>query len=138
VTCTGVLAALLITKLTGWQQADAVLALVLALWIGINSVKIAYHAFQQLIDRALPEEELVIIRGIIDRTEGVLSYHKLRTRLAGSLRQVDVHIVVPAEITVVEGHRIADSLEKEVMTALHPTEMVVHVDPFDENSAEPD
>ena len=138
VTSVGVLTALLITRLTGWQSADPILALVLALWIGVNAIRLCHKAYQQLIDQRLPIEEIAELRAHLDANPEIISYHRLRTRLSGSTRHIDVHIVVPNDWSVVEAHRVADAIEKSVAQTFPPAEVVVHVDPFDEGSPEPD
>lgn len=135
VTSLAVLVALLLGRLTGWNQADPVLALSMAAWMSYSAIKIGYRAVQQLIDRRLPDEEVEQVRAIIRSETRVLSFHKLRTRLSGSLRHIDVHIVVPRELSVVESHAIADDLEKEIAHKMHPAAVVLHVDPFDPDKA---
>jgi len=134
ITSAGVLVALLIAKITNWQQADSILALFLAIWIGFNAVKISQKAYQQLIDRALPDDEIALVRKLLEGNTQIRSFHRLRTRLAGAVRQIDVHIVVPADWSVVEGHRVADSVEHEIKRALPPADVVVHVDPYDDEA----
>ena len=133
ITSTGVLSALIIVRYTPWQNADPVLALVFSAWIGFNSLRLCYQAYQQLIDRRLTDEEIQQIRGILVANGKILSYHRLRTRLSGQTRHIDVHIVVPSEWSVVEAHKVADDLEKQISTDLHPAEVVIHVDPYDDS-----
>lgn len=135
VTSIGVLVALLVTKLTGWDLADPVFALILAGWMAVGSWKLARQAFDQLVDRALTEEEIDKIRILVDSHEGILGHHRLRTRLSGDTRYVDMHIVVPDEWSVVQAHDVADALEKIICDAMAPAVVVIHVDPFDVTKA---
>lgn len=132
VTSAGVLGALALTQLTGWKQADAVVAILLAGWIGYSAWRLAKKAFDQLIDRRLPDNEVSTIKSIVETHEGILSCHQLRSRLSGNERYIDMHIVVPNQLTVVEAHEVADKLEKEIADALTPAHVVIHVDPYDE------
>ncbi|HWA83716.1 MAG TPA: cation diffusion facilitator family transporter, partial [Fimbriimonadaceae bacterium] len=133
VTSVGVLIALAVTAITGLKQADAVVALLLAAWIGFSAWLLAKQAFDQLIDRRLPDEEVETIRAIVAKHEGILGCHRLRSRLSGSERYIDMHIVVPNQLTVVEAHELADRLEKHIAEALDPAQVVIHVDPYDES-----
>jgi cation diffusion facilitator family transporter len=133
VTSVGVLAALAITSLTGWKQADAVVAILLAGWIAFSAWFLAKRAFDQLIDRRLPDEEVSLIRGIVAQHQGILGCHRLRSRLAGNERYIDMHIVVPNQLTVIEAHDLADHLEKHIAAELAPAQVVIHVDPYDES-----
>lgn len=132
ITSAGVLIALAITSLSGWQQADAVVALILAAWIGLNAFALARKAFDQLIDRRLPDEELDTIRRLVGAHTEILNCHRLRTRLSGVERYIDMHIVVPNQLTVVEAHDLAETLELEIRSELAPATVVIHVDPYDE------
>jgi len=133
VTSIGVLGALAITALTGWKQADAVFAIILAGWIGFSAWLLARQAFDQLIDRRLPDEEVTKIKAIVAAHDQILGCHRLRSRLSGNLRYIDMHIVVPNHLTVVEAHEMADELEKDIASELMPAQVVIHVDPYDES-----
>jgi len=133
VTSVGVLAGLFAVHLTGVTWSDSVVALGLAVWMTIGAWRLARQAFHDLIDVRLPDEEVAWIGTMVEHEPGVLGYHKLRTRRAGSLRYVDMHIVVPREWNVVEAHDLADRLEKRIETELAPANVVIHVDPYDPN-----
>ncbi|MGV3617488.1 MAG: cation diffusion facilitator family transporter [Fimbriimonas sp.] len=130
-TSVGVLVALAITRATGWERADAVCALAFAAWIAYGAWGMVCEAFDQLIDRALPAEEMAAIAAIMDEERGCLSWHRLRARHSGSTHYVDVHVVVPREWSVVQAHDLADRLEKKIEARLAPAVAVIHVDPFD-------
>jgi cation diffusion facilitator family transporter len=132
VTSVGVLGALLVTKLTGWEKADPVFALLLAVWMAVGAWKLAKQAFDQLIDRSLTDEELQEIKRIVENHPGIMGYHRLRSRLSGDTRYIDMHVVVPVDWSVVQAHDVADEIEKLVANALMPAVVVIHVDPFDE------
>jgi cation diffusion facilitator family transporter len=130
-TSVGVLLALGITRVTGWQQADSVFAIVLALWIAFGAIRISYDAVNELIDRRLPEEEEAKVRAILDESKGCLSYHRLRTRHSGQFHYIDVHIVVPNEWSLTHAHDLAEEIEKKIQREVPPAHVVIHVDPFD-------
>lgn len=135
VTSLGVLAALGGTKLTGWPWLDPVIAMVLAVWMCWGAWTLAHEAFQNLIDRRLEDEDVQRIEEIVSGHPEVIGHHRLRTRLSGNVRYIDMHIVVPSHLTLVKAHGIADSLEKEIANALSPAQVVIHVDPYDEVKA---
>lgn len=133
ITSVGVFAALLTTWLTKWNRADAIFAMILAIWVGFGAYRLAVQALQQLIDRRLPDDEVLRIREIIASHEGVLNCHRLRTRLSGAHRYIDFHIVVPNDLSLVAAHDLADRLETAISRALVPAHVVIHVDPYDES-----
>ena len=65
------------------------------------------------------------------RTRGC-DYHELRTRRAGSRSFVDVHILVPGTMSVLEGHNLVEGLEKEVQLRLPHVEMLTHLEPIED------
>ena len=134
-TSLGVLLALGITKVTGWVHADAVVAILLSGFLAFSSWSLGVQAFHELIDRRLSDQEIATIRRVAGEHEGMLSFHRLRTRLSGNTRYIDMHIVVPNDWTVVQAHDCADLLEKRLQEALSPAVAVIHVDPFDPNKA---
>jgi len=135
VTSVAVLVGLLVFSLTKATWVDPALGLALSIWMFIGAVRLSREAFHELIDVVLPEEEIAKIISIIDSHEGVLGYHRLRTRRSGELRHIDFHVVVPRDQSVVEAHDTADALEKRIESALKPAKVVIHVDPFDEGKA---
>ena len=56
--------------------------------------------------------------------------HQLRSRAVGSLRHVDLHLVVPRYFSLEEAHRSGDQAELELNDVLGGRgDVVVHVDP---------
>jgi cation diffusion facilitator family transporter len=136
-TSIGVMAALWGTSLTGWHWLDPVVALVIAAWMCVGSWRLAHEAFHHLIDRRLSDEELQTIERLVGGNSDVLGYHRLRTRLSGNVRFIDMHIVVPNQWSVVQAHEVADELEKLIGKELAPAQVVIHVDPYDDTKAMP-
>jgi len=56
--------------------------------------------------------------------------HDLRVRTSGGLHQIEIHIVVNAELNVKEGHRIAKAVESCLVGDVDNVgRAIVHVDP---------
>ena len=130
-TSVGVLVALVATKLLKLPWIDSAVAIAFAGWLGYGAWGLFKQAFDHLVDRSLPEEEIEKVKAILSAESQALSWHRLRTRIGGNIRYVDVHVVVPRELTVVEAHEVADRLEKGISTELAPAIASIHVDPFD-------
>lgn len=127
----GVLVALALTKFAGWRQADAVIALCLAVWMGYTAFRLNRSAFNELIDQRLTEEEIARVDELLGGDPRLVSYHRMRSRRSGNMRYMDLHIVVPEEWSLVEAHRVADDLEKLISKEMAPAHVVIHVDPYD-------
>ncbi|MDR3687850.1 MAG: cation diffusion facilitator family transporter [Fimbriimonas sp.] len=136
-TSTGVVTALLVTQFTGWQTADAWFAMALGLWIAGSSIAMARESVEQLIDRRVSDDDIERIRDVLGGISGMISFHRLRTRHSGNVHYIEVHIVVPNDWTVVQGHEMADRVEGALEAALAPAQAVVHIDPYDAEKAHP-
>lgn len=81
-------------------------------------------------DRSLPEDEQDVIREVLASNEAqLLSYHKLRSRKAGSDRHVDLHMVVHRDLSVAQAHDLCDVIEKQLSTKLGSVTVNLHVEP---------
>ncbi len=134
-TSLGLLVALGVIYFTGWVFVDALLAMAIGIWLLSGAWRLATRAFHELIDHCLPQEELELIDRILRAEPHLLNYHDLRTRRAGAMRYVDVHIVLPNDWSLKQAHDVADALEKQIEQALRPAEVTIHVDPYDPDRA---
>jgi len=125
----GVGAGLGMVWLTGWHVLDPLVALAMAAVIGRIGWKLTLHAGHQLMDASLPADELALIRAALATEPGLVSWHRLRTRKSGSERHVDLHIVLPAAISLAEAHETALRVEASIARLFPRVHVVVHMDP---------
>jgi cation diffusion facilitator family transporter len=132
-TSIGVVAGVGATVVTGWLVLDPLMAIAVALHITWTGAKVLRRSVLGLMDRALPEPDLERIRAILEpyRARGI-DYHALRTRRAGRVRMVDMHLLVPGEMTVREGHRVADEIEDAIRAALPGSAVLTHLEPIED------
>ncbi len=117
--------------LTGWLVLDPLIAIAVAIYIVWTGVAVMRRSVMGLLDRSLPEGELERIHKVLApyRASG-LDYHALRTRRAGRRRLVELHLLVPGETSVREGHRIADEIEEKIRAAIPGTGVLTHLEPI--------
>ena len=127
-----VLLALYLSSL-GWTWADPVFAIVVAIYIFYSAFQIGQEAFQQLMDRELPEEILQKIRAIAMSHPEVTGTHELRTRQAGHTRFVQLHLELHGDLSLENAHAIADEVESEILAFLPGAEVMIHQDPTDDS-----
>jgi cation diffusion facilitator family transporter len=130
----GVLVGLAIVSI--WKNltiVDPILALLVVAMILRATFSVARMAFGQLVDMKLPEQEENDVKAAIMEHFGgeVVSYHKLRTRKAGSQRYIDLHLIMPKQTSIEDAHVMCDHLEKDMKTRLHRTDVTIHVEPCD-------
>jgi cation diffusion facilitator family transporter len=129
----GVIVGVLLAGFTGWLPLDALVAIAVAVHILWTGAALMRRSFRGLMDQAIPDEERARIAEILEvlRTRGC-DYHELRTRRAGARSFVDVHVLVPGAMTVLEGHNLVEGLEKEVQLRLPHVEMLTHLEPIED------
>ncbi|WP_299409147.1 cation diffusion facilitator family transporter [Acaryochloris sp. IP29b_bin.148] len=132
-TSMGVVAGLVVVKLTGWLILDPLMAILVALHIAWVSVQLLQETMAGLMDSALPEADQAIIRATLTayQAQGI-HFHALRTRVAGARNFVSFHVLVPGDWTVQKGHELCDILEKSIMTALPGTHVMTHLEPIED------
>ncbi|MCK4274228.1 MAG: cation transporter, partial [Dehalococcoidales bacterium] len=126
---------LIVVRLTGLVIIDAILAGLVALYILKVAVDVLRNSLGGLVDVKLPEDEENSVRAAITEHFGreVVSFHKLRTRKAGSQRYIDLHLVMPKHVSIEDAHNMCDHLEKDIEEKLVHTDVTIHVEPCDEN-----
>jgi cation diffusion facilitator family transporter len=129
-TMVGVLVGLILVRFTGLNWIDPVVAILVALFILKTAYELTRKSFGGLIDVRLPrEEEEQITLAIREHTRQLVGFHELRTRKAGSHRYIDLHLVMPKNVSVEEAHRMCDHLERDIMVRLHYSHVTIHVEP---------
>ena len=135
-TSLGVVVGVTVAGVSGWYILDPLIALVVAgniVRVGGNLLR---RSMDGLLDRALPSEEIALIRSaIVDVVGPDIPYHGLRTRKAGNRRFVDFHLLVPGHISVRAAHRIADRIEHHINEVLPNTHVTIHIEPLEDASS---
>ena len=135
-TSVGVLVGVGAVAVTGWQRLDPIVAIAVAANIVWTGARIVHGSVSGLMDAALPGVELEQLRKLLDAyaVEGV-HYHALRTRQSGARRFVSVHVLVPGDWTVQQGHDTLERIEAEIRRALPPVTVFTHLEPLGDPAA---
>jgi cation diffusion facilitator family transporter len=129
-TSAGVLTGLVLIKFTGFHILDPVVAILVAILIIKAAYDLTKRTFSELTDTRIPEEEERIIMKLLDEHDHVIhDYHKLRTRMSGPERHIDVHIVVSKYLGLEEAHNLNDHLEREIMERVPRAHVLIHSEP---------
>ena len=110
-------------------QADPLLGIAITLYILGSAWQIVAQALGQLMDRELPTSEREHIVGIVLGHPGVRNLHDLRTRRSGQMSFIQLHLELPAGITLIRAHAIADEVEQAIRAAYPNSEVLIHTDP---------
>lgn len=133
-TSVGVVVAIVLVAITGWQRLDPIIALVVAANIVWTGVTLLRRSFLGLLDTSLPPEDLAVIEEILERyrARDDIHTHALRSREAGARRFVSFHILVPGWWSVHEGHRLLEEIETEIADALPGVTVFTHLEALDD------
>lgn len=134
ITTAGVIVAVAIISLTGWNRLDPVIALLVAGNIVRVGVDLMRRSMLGLLDTALPADELTAIEQVLARHQepGRIEMHALRTRQAGRRRFGSVHVLVPGGWSVHEGHSLLEHIEADIQEKLPGITMVTHLESLDD------
>jgi len=130
-TSAGVIVGVAAVVLTGWQRLDPLIALAVAVHILWTGGRLVRRSAQGLLDHSLPQDQLTALDQVLDRYRAQgLDFHALRTRQAGARSFISLHVLVPADWTVAQGHDMAHQVEGAICAALPETSVLTHVEPI--------
>lgn len=117
-------------SLLGFKALDPIATVIVGLFVAKVGLDIFKEAINELMDYSIDEKDESQIISIANSTEGVLNIAELRTRKHGSMAYVDLTICVNKDLTVLEGHEIANKLEISILEELQIVKgITVHVEP---------
>lgn len=130
-TSAGVIAGVAAVWLTGWERLDPLIALAVAAHIVWSGYMLMQRSIHGLLDRALPADQMRALDRTLDRYRARgIDFHALRTRQAGARSFVTLHVLVPADWTVAQGHSLAHEVERDIREALPDAAVLTHVEPL--------
>lgn len=113
----------------GIQQADALFGLGIALFIGYGAVRIGLDAIQILMDHELPDEVRAEALRIARSVPDVIDVHDLRTRQSGQHWFMQLHLELPATLTLADAHERGEQARLAIMARYPQADVLVHKDP---------
>ncbi len=125
----GVIVSLLLATRLGWQAADPLIAIAIAVYIVWGAGEIGKAALHILMDRELPEDDRKRIRDIAIAHPDVHDIHDLRTRSSGPDLFIQFHLEMDGDLTLLRAHEISDQVEAAVNEAFPDSEVLIHEDP---------
>lgn len=108
---------------------DPVVALGIAGVLLYSVYGIVMDALQVLMDKAMSEEEERELQTLIRSCEGVRGVHDLKTRQAGAMQFIQMHLELDANQSLKSAHAIGDAVEKTVLDRFPRAEIIIHHDP---------
>lgn len=109
--------------------ADTLIAIIIAIFLLWNAIKIARQAISVLMDEELSADQRQKIKDIALSHKCVHDVHELRTRSSGLNTFIQMHIVLDADLSLLEAHNIADDVELLLIKVYPRSDIIIHQDP---------
>lgn len=114
----------------GFEFLDPVAAIVVSIMIIKVAFDIYVSAFNQMVDKSAGDEVIEKIREVLASTDGIISVDDIKTRMHGAKIYVDIEISVDPNLTVKEGHEIAENVHLGIERNIPETKhCMVHINP---------
>ncbi len=123
-----ILAALALSTL-GWTRIDAILGILIAVYVSYSAWQIGHDAVHMLMDRELPAEVHERISRIVARHGEVLGVHEMRTRQSGRDYFIQMHLEFADDMRLSEAHAVGDAVEHDIKAEFPNADVLIHHDP---------
>ena len=124
----GAIAALWMSRQFGFGAVDNVVALATAAILVVGSLRIGKGAWDALMDRRADPALIEGIGRIAADWPGVRGYHDLKTRTAGSIVFVNIHIELDGDQSLRAAHGIGAGLRRKIIDTYPQCDVIVHKD----------
>lgn len=132
-TSVGVIVGVILVGVTKWEPLDPLVAIAVAINILIAGWGIINESMQGLLDAELPEDDNKAIRGVLERHAGeVVAFHGIQTRASGRQRFLSLHVLVPGDWSVQQGHDYVCDLEDDLRASLDNLSVSTHIEPVED------
>jgi cation diffusion facilitator family transporter len=118
----------------GYRRADSAAALFVAVLVMVAAARLMKRNVDVLMDRAPADAEAAALAAIAG-IEPAVDLRRLRMRQAGGRQFADVVIGVSIGAAVGQGHAAADRVEAALESVLPGSDVVVHVEPQEDEAA---
>lgn len=110
------------------DHLGGILLSLVMLGVGLQAANENLH---QLLDRVPHDDDFERVRLSASKVAGVIDVEKMRIQHAGPDAHINIDIEVAPEVTVADGHKIAQKVRAQIQTDWpFVREVVVHVEPY--------
>lgn len=114
----------------GFSQLDSVVALGAGVMLAVGAIRIFKGAWDALMDKSAPPEVVAEIEEQIRTWPGVLGFHEVKTRTAGTKTFVTAHVELDGHKSLDETHAVAAALRRAILKAHPDFDVMLHLDPY--------
>ena len=124
----GAIAALWVSGRWGVSWIDSAVALIAAGVMIVGALAIGKGAYDALMDRRADPAVIAGIEAIARGWPGVQGFHDLKTRTAGRVIFVHLHIELDGDLPLRQAHDIGAALRRAILRAYPQADVIIHKD----------
>lgn len=111
----------------GWL--DPVIALAACVILFAGARRIGLNAWHALMDRRADPALVARIEAVLSDEPDLAGFHDLRTRTAGTILFIQVHVEIDGALPLREAHAISARIKRNLIEALPQADVIIHQDP---------
>ncbi len=124
------IAAIIVAYYTGRTFFDLIFSVIIALFIIFSAFRIFRQGIGGLMDSSIPPDvENKLQEMICALPYPYAGYHKMRSRVAGSRKYTDFHLLVCRRENIGNAHDLAEKLESSMAREINNLDIVIHIEP---------
>ena len=133
-TSVGVITGVGLVWASGWLWLDPLIALLVAVNIVWTGWQLLHRSASGLMDEVLPPAQLAAIEQVLDtyRRQGLV-FEELLTRQAGMQAFISLHVRVPGDWSVKQGHDWLERIEADIRAVVPGGQVTTHLEPIEDS-----
>ncbi|HSG62809.1 MAG TPA: cation diffusion facilitator family transporter, partial [Pseudomonadales bacterium] len=118
----------------GAPWLDSVAAVGVAVFVAKIGWDLSWKSLQELVDTAIPQDELDALSQEVQAVEGVVDVHSFKSRKMGAKTLLEMHLQVSPYISASEGHYIGDTVVLRLLKKFPSIgHIIFHIDTEDDD-----
>ncbi len=113
----------------GFRNVDAGLGIIIAAFIVHSAWQIGARSLRLLLDQEVGPDVWKEIDNIVAENPDVRGHHQLRTREAGHVMFVQMHIEIDKHMSLLQAHAITEEIEQAIKDKFPHADVLIHTDP---------
>lgn len=109
---------------------DILIAVIIAVYLIFNALKIAYDALSEITDKEVDNDVKIKIINIINNEPVVKGFHDFRTRVSGIRMFIEVHLEFDGELSLLKIHSVSEHIENQIISLFPTAQILIHQDPY--------
>ena len=126
----GVLAGLVLIKLTGYTIIDPIIAIIVALIILKAGFSISKETLNNLLDGSISTEDIEKIETVLKNNTVIKGYKNIKGRKSGQYKEIELTILFNPDMKISCCHNICDQIENDIKSELGNVTTTIHAEPM--------